>query len=175
MSFDLVPLTVAQLGDLRRDEAAQAASGAFPFGNRSLLSSAHYERARSADVLVDAAIVDRFGSLVGAVTAYRADLRCGTCWLAVSVLRHHQGTGAALFPVARFIDRLFAEWPIRQLYLRSHTPFGTTGPVRRVCEPLGTLPGRCGAGDGEHYYRIEAARWREMLGPAVARRYGVTV
>lgn len=56
------------------------------------------------------------GQPIGVVAVYDPNLRNGTAWLAVAINEQHVSTGAGLEAVQLFLDRLFAVYPLRQVY-----------------------------------------------------------
>lgn len=57
---------------------------------------------------------------LGVAVAYDANLRCGTCYIGVMARPELQKHGLAFAGLALFIEYLFSDWGLRQLYAEVH-------------------------------------------------------
>lgn len=120
-----------------------------------------------AQYLVD---VGRGGQPLGLVTAYGADLQSGTAWLAFA---RFPGTGhPAAFAIGarRFVDHLFATWPLRKLYAEVLAPnlAAFEGVTDRVFVAEGCHRDHAFL-DGSYVDQHLYALWREQWQAATAR------
>jgi RimJ/RimL family protein N-acetyltransferase len=58
---------------------------------------------------------------IGLVSSYAADIRSGTCYLALVTSPQFLGTATSLFGAMLFIDQLFRDWPLRMLHLQAYS------------------------------------------------------
>ena len=57
------------------------------------------------------------GGLVGLVQCFAASLKHGTAQIGATLRPEYQQVGWPIFGVARFVDQLWSEYPLRKLYV----------------------------------------------------------
>lgn len=131
-----------------------------------------------AGVLAQRLVVERTqGVPLGYVTAYDANLRDGTAWLAVAATAESTQQGTSLLGLAIFISELFGEWPLRKLYAacaddalvryRSVIRSGLFVEEGRLSNDLVRPDGRM---VDVLWLALTRDRWAETWGPVVRRR-----
>ena len=114
MAVRLEPVGPGHLADLRRLELEGVTGSAGRFAG-AVPSPAAYAEALWSGVLAQRAVVVD-GTVHGLVSAYDHDPRSGTAWLAAWGDHRHLGTGSVAGGALRFVEWVFAAWPLRWLY-----------------------------------------------------------
>lgn len=104
---------------------------------------------------------------LGLVTAYGVDLQSGTAWLAMARFPSSAHPAAFLVGARRFVDHLFATWPLRKLCAEvlapNRAPFGTL--LDRWFVDEGCHRGQAFL-DGRYVDQHLVALWREQWAQA---------
>jgi len=113
----------------------------------------------------------------GYVTAYDANLRSGTVWLAVASTEHHRGRGTLMAGVGLFLTELFSQYPIRRCLAEcaaENLGFYESVIAEGTFVVEGTFAGHHRRPDGSFtdvsLLAVERDHWMETWGRFVLRR-----
>lgn len=116
LRFD--PLTPQEYAEIVRLEASVELGLRWRNSGRSVSPAEFHERlwTNVLDHRVVRRLTDPDQKICGTLSAYQPSFRDGTAFLGVMFRPEWHGTGMGIAAVARYVDLLFRQWPLRKLY-----------------------------------------------------------
>lgn len=168
------PLTPEEYPELMKLEASVELGLRWRNWGRSVSPAEFHDRLWT-DAL-DHRVVRRLGDtsqqMCGTVSAYQPSFRDGTAFIGVMFRPSLHRTGMGIAAVARYVDLLFREWPLRKLYgeVAQFNYASFASGAGRYFEVEGRLRDHMLLGGrywDVHLITITRSRWEEAIAPLV--------